>query len=275
MLNKLKIDKQTAAIAALVEGSSIRSTERMTGIHRDTIMRLALRVGQTCDEIMDAMMRGLMCERIEVDEIWCYVGKKQRHVQPSDDLDTVGDFWTFTAIDADPKLVPTYLVGKRDGATAYNFMTDLSSRLENRIQLSSDGLRAYVDAVEAGFGADVDYARIVKSYETKPAGPGRYSPPKVTSTGKTIIQGKPAWDKISTAYVERQNLTMRMAMRRFTRLTNGFSKKAENLKAAVALHFAYYNLVRGHRSLHGATPAMAAGIQDDFWTLRDLVELSN
>ena len=274
-MNRLKPDKQAAVISALVEGVSVRSTERMTGVHRDTIIRLMVQVGETCGEILDTMMHGLPCRRIEVDEVWCYVGKKQRHVQPMDDPDRVGDFWTFVAIDADTKLVPTYRVGKRDGATAYHFITDLASRLENRVQLSSDGLRAYVDAVEHSFGADVDYAQIVKSYEAEPIGPGRYSPPKVTALDKTVIQGRPDWDKISTAYVERQNLTMRMSMRRFTRLTNAFSKKVENLRAAVNLHFAYYNLVRGHRSLHGATPAMAAGIQRDFWTVRDLVDLSN
>lgn len=274
-MNRLKPEKQTAVIHALVEGCSIRSTERMTGVHRDTIIRLMVQVGETCDEILDTMMRGLDCKRVEVDEIWTYVRKKQRHVLTADNPEQVGDFWTFVAIDADTKLIPTYRVGKRDGSTAYGFMTDLASRLENRIQLSSDGLRAYVDAVEAGFGADVDYAQIVKSYEAETIGPGRYSPPKVTSTKKHIIMGKPDWDKVSTAYVERQNLTMRMGMRRFTRLTNGFSKKLENLKAAVALHFAFYNLVRGHKTLHGATPAMAAGPQPDFWTIRDLVDLSN
>ena len=274
-MNKLKPDKQEAVIRALVEGSSIRSTERMTDVHRDTIMRLMLRVGETCEDVLDAMMRGLRCQRIEVDEIWCYVGKKQRHIAPADDLDRVGDFWTFVAIDAESKLVPTYRVGKRDGANAFHFIKDLASRLENRIQLSSDGLRAYVDAVEAGFGADVDYAQIVKAYEAEPTGPGRYSPPKVTWTNKTILQGKPDWEKISTAYVERQNLTMRMAMRRFTRLTNGFSKKVENLKAAVALHFFHYNLVQPHRTLNGLIPAEAAGLQRRRWSIAELVELSN
>ena len=180
-VNRLKPDKQAAVISALVEGVSVRSTERMTGVHRDTIIRLMVQVGETCGAILDTMMHGLQSRRIEVDEVWCYVGKKQRHVRPTDDPDRVGDFWTFVAIDADTKLVPTYRVGKRDGATAYHFINDLASRLENRVQLSSDGLRAYVDAVERSFGADVDYAQIVKSYEAEPIGPGRYSPPKVTT----------------------------------------------------------------------------------------------
>ena len=274
-MNKLKLDKQEAVIQALVEGCSIRSAERMTGVHRDTIMRLLVQVGQTCDDILDPMMRGLTCKRIEVDEIWCYVGKKQRHITATDDPNVTGEFYTWVAIDADTKIVPVHRVSKRDAASAHAFITDLASRLENRIQLSSDALRFYVDAVEAGFGPDVDYATIVKSYEAEAVGPGRYSPPKVISVNKRRMVGRPDMKMASTAYVERNNLTMRMAMRRFTRLTNAFSKKVENLRAAVSLHFAWYNLVRGHRSLHGATPAMAAGIQDDFWSLRDLIELSN
>lgn len=274
-MNKLKAEKQVAVIKALVEGSSIRSTERMTGVHRDTIMRLMVDVGETCGEVLDHMMRGLRCQRMEVDEVWCYVGKKQRHVLDTENPAEVGDFYTWVAIDADSKLVPSFRVGKRDSANAHAFITDLASRLENRIQLSSDALRAYVDAVEAGFGSDVDYAQIVKAYEAEPIGPGRYSPPKVISADKIRIAGHPNLALASTSYVERGNLTMRMSMRRFTRLTNAFSKKLDNLKAAVNLHFAYYNLVRGHKSLSGATPAMAAGLQRDFWTLARLIELSN
>ena len=273
-MNKLSIDKQAAVVSALVEGMSIRSVERMTGIHRDTVMRLGVRVGETCQEVNDAMMKGLRSKRIEVDEIWTYAGKKQRHVQMSDDPNEVGDQWVWVALDADTKLVPSYTVGKRDARTAYHFMKDLASRLENRVQLSSDGLRLYLEAVEASFGADVDYATIVKSYEAEPIGPGRYSPPKVPSVDKSTIQGKPEWGKISTAYVERQNLTMRMQMRRFTRLTNAFSKKLDNLKAAVALHFCWYNLVRRHGTLQ-CSPAMEAGLQNRYWTVRELVELAN
>lgn len=272
-MNKLAIEKQEAVIRALVEGCSVRSTERMTGVHRDTILRLMVRVGNASEIILDDMMRGLNCERIEVDEIWTYVGKKQRHVSSDDNPSEVGDFYTWVAMDADTKLVPTYRVGKRDRPTAHAFMNDLSQRLNNRVQISSDGLRTYIDAIEESFGANVDYATIVKSYEAEPIGPGRYSPPKVVSTEKNVIQGNPNQDYISTSYVERGNLTMRMSMRRFTRLTNAFSKKLENLQAAVSLHFAYYNLVRFHKTLK-MPPAMAAGVTNDVWTLTDLIELS-
>ena len=272
-MNRLKPDRQAAVLSALVEGNSIRSTERMTGVHRDTIIRLMVRVAATCERVMDAAMRDLPCEQIQMDEIWCYVGKKQRHLRQDDDPAQAGDFWTWVALDADTKIVPTYRVGKRTGADAHAFVTDLASRLRNRVQISTDALRAYVEAVEAGFGGDVDYGQIVKTYEAEPIGPGRYSPPKVTSTEKTVVVGMPDEDRISTSYVERQNLTMRMQMRRFTRLTNAFSKKVENLRAAVALHFAHYNFVRRHRTLR-VTPAMAAGVTDRLWSIRDLVDLA-
>ncbi len=272
-MNRLKADRQETVIRALVEGASIRSVERMTRIHRDTIMRLMVNVGTTCGSILDELMRDLTCQRIELDEVWCYVGKKQRHVRDSDDESAFGDFWTWVSMDAETKLVPSFMVGKRDAATAQVFIEDLSSRLANRVQLSSDGLKLYIEAIEESFGGNVDYAQIVKSYEAEPLGPGRYSPPKVTSVEKHLIAGRPAWDTISTAYIERQNLTMRMQMRRFTRLTNAFSKKVENLRAAVALHFAYYNLVRRHRTL-GTTPAVAAGVVGRPWTISELVWLA-
>lgn len=208
-MNRLNIETQTTVISTLVEGSSIRSVERMTGVHRDTITRLMVRVGDTCREVAGEVMHDLPCNRIGVDEIWCYVGKKQRHVLDTDDAATVGDFWTWVALDAETKLVPSYLVGKRDSAHARAFMADLGSRLTNRVQISSDALRLYVDAIEAGFGGDVDYATVVKSYEAEPIGPGRYSPPKVTGVEKAIIVGRPDEKLISTSYVERQNLTMR------------------------------------------------------------------
>lgn len=270
-MNKLKREKKAAVISALVEGNSIRSTERMFGVHRDTIMRLGVRVGQACEGLMDETMRDVPCKSVQVDEIWCYVGKKQRHIKPEDDERRVGDQWTYVALDTDTKLVPSFLVGKRTAQNTRGFVCDLASRMSGRIQLSSDMLAQYVEAVEAGFGGDVDYGRIVKEYESEPVGAGRYSPPKVTSISKDSVVGNPDESLICTSHVERQNLTMRMSMRRFTRLTNGFSKKLENLQAAVALHFAHYNLVRIHRSLR-VTPAMAAGVADRLWSIDDLLD---
>lgn len=273
-MNKLTLEKQTAVIRALVESSSIRSTERMTGLHRDTIMRLMVDTGTACGATLDKMMHNLRCKRVEVDEIWCYVGKKQRHVQATDDMTQVGDFYTWVAMDADTKLIPSFRIGKRDSANANAFIADLASRLQNRIQLNSDALKAYVEAVEASFGAEVDYAQVVKTYEAEPIGPGRYSPPKVASIDRITIAGKPDLELASTSYIERGNLTMRMSMRRFTRLTNAFSKKVENLEAAVKLHFAYYNLVRVHSTLR-MQPALYAEVISHSWNIEDLVRLAN
>lgn len=270
-MNNLKAEKQEMAISALVEGSSIRSIERMTGVHRDTIMRLLVRVGESSENILDSTMRNLTCKNIEVDEIWSFVGKKQRHIGLNDDPTKVGDFYTFVALDSDTKLIPAYRIGKRDLPNTKAFIDDLSSRLQNRVQLSSDKYPGYIEAVESGFGSEVDYGQIVKSYEAEPKGPGRYSPPKVVSVLKEYIAGSPDWNKICTSYIERSNLTMRMQIRRFTRLTNAFSKKLENLKAAVALHFAHYNFIRVHSTIR-VTPAMEAGITDHIWSIRDLIK---
>jgi IS1 family transposase len=272
-MNNLKEEKRLAVLSALVEGNSIRSTERMTGVHRDTIMRLLISVGGQCERFLDERMRELPCARIQVDELWGFIGKKQRHLLPWDDPTRLGDMWTWVAIDADTKLVPSYIVGKRDLPTAQAFLWDLSERLTNRIQLSSDSLPAYVAAVETAFGMSVDYGQIVKSYEAEPFGPGRYSPPEVVSAKRTPIIGVPDTKHISTSFVERQNLTMRMQIRRLTRLTNAFSKKLENFKAAVALHFAYYNFCRVHRSLR-ATPAMEAGLSAHPWSMSTLLSQS-
>lgn len=270
-MNKLSLERRSRVISCLVEGNSIRSTERMTDTHRDTIMRLLVQVGEGCAKLMDAKMRELSCRRIQVDEIWSYVQKKQAQITHADDRSRVGDQWTFVAIDADTKLIPAYRVGKRNRANAVAFMSDLSDRLANRVQLSSDALSTYVDAVERAFGADVDYAQSVKFYEADPMGPGRYSPPKVIRSERTVVSGAPDPAHISTSLIERQNLTMRMSMRRITRLTNGFSKKIENMKAAVGLHFAHYNFVRLHRSIR-MTPAMAAGVTSRLWSLEELVD---
>jgi IS1 family transposase/lambda repressor-like predicted transcriptional regulator len=270
-MNVLKKEKQEAIVSALVEGASIRSVERMTGVHRDTIDRLLLRVGAKCEEIMDETMHDLPCERIELDECWSYVGKKQRHVRLDDDPNEVGDFWVWIALDSDSKLIPTYAVGKRDLPTAVSFVSDLASRLANRVQISTDGLRAYVEAIEVAFGADVDYAQIVKTYEAEPIGPGRYSPPKVKSVERTPIVGDPDPRLISTAFVERENLNLRMSNRRFTRLTNSFSKSAEHHRAAVALYATHHNFIRRHGTVK-TTPAVASGVTYRPWTVRDLLE---
>jgi IS1 family transposase len=270
-MNRLKPEKQEAILSALVEGASIRSVERMTHTHRDTIGRLLLRVGETCEQIMDETMRDLPCKRVELDECWSFVGKKQRHVQVDDDPSEVGDFWVWVALDSDSKLIPTYSVGKRDLPTAIAFVSDLAGRLSNRVQISSDGLRAYVWAIEQAFGSQVDYAQIVKSYEAEPIGPGRYSPPKVRSTEKTVVMGDPEPGLISTSYVERQNLGLRTNVRRFTRLTNGFSKRVESHRAAVALYATHHNFIRRHGTIK-TTPAVAAGVTYRPWTIQDLLE---
>lgn len=273
-MNRLPLARRTQIINALVEGNSIRSTERMTNTHRDTVMRLMVQVGNACAIMMDEKMRDLTCRRIEVDEIWAYVQKKQHHVKEGEDLSRIGDMWTFVALDPETKIIPTWLVGKRTLPNATAFLTDLSERLTNRVQLSSDALPAYVNATEQAFGANVDYGQIVKFYDAEPAGSGRYSPPQVIKTAKTVISGNPNPDNISTSLIERQNLTMRMSMRRFTRLTNAFSKKVENLQAAVALHFAHYNLVRVHKTLR-TSPAMAAGVEARLWSMEELVDATS
>ena len=270
MANVLNTDKQIAVISALSEGSSIRSIERMTGIHRDTIMRLGVKIGQGCTKLMDAKMRDLSCARLEMDEIWGFVGKKEKHVRPNETA--VGSVWTFCAIDAETKLVPAFKVGSRDKATADAFVADVAGRMKNRVQISTDALAAYVQAIEKSFGTEVDYGQIVKTYGQ----PGevdnrRYSAAEFVSSEKKIVMGRPNVDLISTSYIERLNATTRLHMRRLTRLTLAFSKKRENFEAAVGLHFAYYNFVKRHNTLR-CTPAMAAGVEPDFWTVGDLVE---
>ena len=273
MANVLKRDKQIAVISALVEGSSVRSIERMTSVHRDTILRLMVRVANGCAAYSDRTLRDLSCERIEVDEIWAYVAKKQKNVEAADDRSRVGDQYTFVALDPESKLIPCWRVGKRTADTPWEFMFDLKARLRNRVQLSSDAFEPYVNAVEAAFGHNVDYAQIVKSYEETPAGRGRYSPPRIVSVEKDDKIGWPDMDLVSTSLVERSNLTIRMQVRRLTRLTNGFSKKLENLKAAMDLHFTHYNFVRFHRSIR-CTPAMEAGVVRSPIAVADLVDMA-
>jgi IS1 family transposase len=270
MANVLKQEKQEQVIRCLLEGSSIRSTERLTGVHRDTVTRLMVRANEGSKKLMDAKLQNLHLPQVQIDEIWGYVGKKERRVSDDEDASQLGDMWAFVAIDADTKLVPSFLVGKRTRENVESFLFDLASRLDSRVQLSADQLPAYIDAVWKAFGADADFGQVVKSYESENMGGGRYSPPKVKSVEKIRVWGSPDPDFISTSYVERQNLTMRMNIRRLTRLTNAFSKKAENHSAAIALWFGYYNFVRSHRSLK-TTPAVAAGVEKRSWKLNEFL----
>ncbi|MGA2569700.1 MAG: hypothetical protein ABSF23_04210 [Terracidiphilus sp.] len=270
MANVLNTDKQITVIAALAEGSSIRSIERMTGIHRDTIMRLGVKVGQGCTALMDARMRNLPCARLELDEIWGFVGKKARTVK-EDDAKGVGDVWTWCAIDSDTKLVPTFMVSDRSQTAANAFVADVASRMAYRVQISTDGFYAYTDAIKKSFGRNVDYGKIIKVYGTKEFGERRYSTSGVLSSEKFITTGHPNVDLISTSYAERLNATTRLHVRRLTRLTLAFSKKRENFDAAVGLHFAYYNFVKRHNTLK-CTPAMAAGVAKSFWSVGELLE---
>jgi IS1 family transposase len=272
MANVLSAEKQTAIIAALAEGSSIRSIERITGVHRDTIMRLGVKVGQGCTALLDEKMRNLPCRLLQFDEVWGFIGKKERHVRPDDDPQ-YGNVWTFCAIDAETKLVPSFKCGKRDLATAKTFVADVQSRMAGRVQISSDALKAYQDAIEQTFGMDVDFGQIIKTYEHDDSqnAERKYSAAKFVSVEKRSVTGYPDMDLVSTSYIERLNATTRLHMRRLTRLTLAFSKKLENFEAAVGLHFAYYNLVKRHGSLR-MTPAMAAGIERDFWSVGQLVQ---
>jgi IS1 family transposase len=259
-------------IAALVEGNSIRSVERMTSIHRDTIMRLMVRVGDGCSTLMDSMMRNLTCERLQLDELWAFVGMKQKRASQLANRGEFGDAYTFVALDADTKLVPCFHVGRRTWPDTAAFITDLSSRLINRPQITTDAFPAYYPAIRAAFNGSVDYATVSKVFASElNAGRGRYSPPIMVASETEWLIGQPDEAAISTSYVERQNLSVRMECRRFTRLTNAFSKKLANLKASVALHYAHYNLVRVHRTLR-MTPAMAAGVADHLWTVQELIE---
>jgi len=272
MANTLSTEKQAMVIGALAEGNSIRSIERMTGIHRDTVMRLGVRVGEACAAVLDEKMRNLDCNRVEVDEIWGFIGKKQANVRGTDNRSEVGDVWTFLSIDPETKLMPSFVVGKRDKYHTQVFMDDLAGRLKNRIQLSSDAMGAYADAVERAFGADIDYAQIVKEYSSPVAEERRkYSPAKLTAVYKTAINGLPVPMLASTSMIERANLTVRTHCKRLARLTLSFSKKKENFEAAIALHLAYYNFVKFHGTLR-MTPAMAAGVERSPWKVADLVD---
>ena len=273
MMNKLDATRRAAIVAALVEGNSIRATVRMTGAAKNTVVKLLVDLGEACARYQDATLRGLTCRRIQCDEIWsfCYAKAKNVPAEHKGDFG-YGDVWTWTAIDADSKLVLSWCIGGRDSYTALAFMQDVARRLTQRVQLTTDGHKAYLDAVERTFGRNIDYAMLQKLYGSDPEEEKRYSPAKCIGTDIQGIQGKPDPKHVSTSYVERQNLTMRMSMRRFTRLTNAFSKKVQNLGHAVALHFMYYNFCRRHQTL-GMTPAMASGLTDHEWSIDEIVAL--
>jgi IS1 family transposase len=277
-MNRLSPERRKAVIAALVEGNSIRATVRMTGVAKNTVAKLLVDLGTVCSIYQDRVMRDLPCERIQADEIWTFCGAKAKNVPAEKRGDpNYGDVWTWVAIDADTKLVPSYRVGARDLQEAHLFMTDVAKRLRHRVQLTTDAYSTYLTAVRGAFDGDVDYAQLIKLYGStdtgRKSGAAKYSPGVCIGSHADVVSGSPDAAHISTSYIERANLTMRMSMRRFTRLTNAFSKKVENLAAAVSLHFMHYNFCRIHQSLNGQTPAMAAGVADHVWSLDELIGL--
>jgi IS1 family transposase len=273
MANVLSTERRVQIISALVEGVSVRATARMCDVSKDTVMKLGVELGKACAGYMDATFRNLTCKRLQIDEIWNFVYAKQRNV-PAEKAGQfgIGDVWTFTCIDADTKLMPVFLVGTRDSGCATEFLQDVASRLVNRVQLTTDGHKMYLGAVEDAFAGAIDFAQLVKVYGPAPAGDTRYSPPECLGTQKHAVTGCPDAVHVSTSYVERANLTIRMSVRRFTRLTNAFSKKVENHTAAIGLFHAHYNLCRIHKTLR-VTPAMAAGVTSRVWEIEDLVAL--
>lgn len=275
-MNALPLEKRVQIIACLVEGNSMLATSRMTGASKNTIAKLLVDVGTACAAYQDENLRNLSCKRIQCDEIWSFCYAKEKNV-PEEHKGELGygDVYTWTAIDADTKLVPSFLVGKRSAEYAKLFMDDLASRLANRVQLTTDGHKAYLTAVENAFASNIDYAMLIKMYGGSYDffSQRTYSPAECSGVITTVVSGKPEMNEISTSFVERQNLTMRMSMRRFTRLTNGFSKKIENHECAVALHFMHYNFARIHKTLR-VTPAMEAGVSDHVWTLEEIANLA-
>jgi IS1 family transposase len=273
-VNQLNSQKRSQVIAALVEGNSIRATVRMTGVAKNTVVKLLAEIGEACESYQNRVLRNLSCKRIQCDEIWsfCY-GKDKNLPKDKQGKFGFGSVWTWVAIDADTKLVPCWRIGDRNAWAAQNFMYDLAKRLANRVQLTTDGHRVYLTAVELAFGTEVDYAMLVKMFGNDPRGEEvRYSPAECIGCRVIPIIGNPKAKHISTSFAERQNLTMRMQMRRFTRLTNAFSKKVDNLRHAVALHFMHYNFCRVHQTLR-VTPAMEAGIADHVWSIEEVVAL--
>jgi IS1 family transposase len=272
-MNKLTTTKRAQIISALVEGNSLRATSRMTGASKVTILRLLEAIGPACAEYQDKALRNLTCKRIQCDEIWQFCYAKEKNV-PADKRGQFGfgDVWTWAAICADTKLIITWQIGTRGSGTAFEFMHDLAGRLAHRVQLTTDGHKVYLNAVESAFGVDIDYAMLIKIYGADSTNDTKYSPAECIDCKPIAITGRPDPKHISTSYIERQNLTMRMGMRRFTRLTNGFSKKIENHAHAVALHYMHYNFCRIHQTLR-VTPAMEAGIASHVWTIEEVVSL--
>jgi IS1 family transposase len=271
-MNRLSISDRTRIVGALVEGNSIRATCRMTGAAKGTVLKLLAELGTACAAYHHEHIRNVQAKRIQCDEIWSFVGAKQKNVTEEKIKQGCGDVWTWTAIDADSKLIVSYLVGQRGAEWAYSFMEDVASRIASRVQITTDGNRAYVEAIEGAFGMNCDYAMLIKLYGSPNNVDTRYSPGECIGVEKKIWNGNPDPRHISTSFVERQNLTMRMSMRRFTRLTNAFSKKVENHEAAIALHFMHYNFCRVHKTLR-VTPAMEAGLADHIWEIEELVGL--
>lgn len=277
-MNRLPVERRAQILSMLVEGNSLRATTRMAGCSINTVSKLLLDVGEACAEYQDRTLKDLPCKTIEADEIWSFVYSKAKNVPKDHEGEHRGDVWTWVALDADSKLAVTWLVGERKLGDCWTFMEDLKGRVAGRIQLSTDAHQSYVGVVGLVFKGDVDWAQLIKQYKTQAVSQGRYSPPVCTGTKTKVRYGNPDPAKVSTSYVERQNLTMRMGMRRFTRLTNGFSKKIENHAAAVAIHFMHYNFARPHKTLaspYPRTPAMAAGVADHIWSLQEIAELSN
>jgi IS1 family transposase len=271
-MNTLSNEKKTLILSLLSEGNSIRSVERMSGVHRDTIMRLMVSAGERCSKFLDEEMRDLQVNKLHVDEIWSYVGKHQKRVTPEENNRYIGDQYIFVAMDSETKLIPAFRLSKRDSRTALSFMMELKTRIVTKFQLSTDAFPPYVPAVDRVWGNEIDYGQVQKDYVAPPEKEAsrRYTPGRIIQATRKVISGSPKWEDISTSHIERQNLSMRMGMRRLTRLTNAYSKKWENLKAALALYFWHYNFARVHETLR-VTPAMEAGLAQRILTWNDLL----
>jgi IS1 family transposase len=273
VMNKLSTVKRTQIVKALVEGNSLRSTSRMVGASINTVTKLLVDLGTVCAAFHDEHVRNVPAKRVQCDEVWCFCYARRENVpEEYKGVFGYGDLWTWVGQDADSKLVLSWHVGRRDAQTAYPFMHDLASRVSSRVQLTTDGLHAYLEATDYAFGTEIDYARLIKVYGSDPNAEKRYTPPVVVETKVQVVSGDPAIEHISTSYIERQNLQMRMSMRRFTRLTNGHSKKVENHEHALAIHYVHYNFARPQRAL-GGTPAMAAGLADHVWSVEEIIGL--